>query len=128
MAALGPALQPELWVDDTAAAVAFYERAFGAAVQHRAGDPDDSDGVVQLSIGGAHFWVSGASEAMRRFSARSLGGGTARFLLVVDDPRAVSEAAVSEAAVAAGAQETTGGVRLRRTDEQAHGLRRRVSC
>jgi uncharacterized glyoxalase superfamily protein PhnB len=30
-------VQPELWVDDTAAAVAYYERAFGALVEHRVG-------------------------------------------------------------------------------------------
>jgi PhnB protein len=88
-------LQPELWVADTAAATAYYQRAFGAVVEHRVGGSDDPDGVVQLSVGGARFWVAGASEELQRFDPASLRGGTARFLLVVDDPRAVADAAVA---------------------------------
>jgi PhnB protein len=95
-------IQPELWVRDTAAAVDYYERAFGAAVEHRAGAPDDPDGVVQLSIGEARFWVTGTSEELRRLDAANLGGGTARFLLVVEDP-----SAIAAAAVAAGARQTS---------------------
>jgi PhnB protein len=95
-------IQPELWVRDTAAAVDFYGRAFGAAVEHRAGAPEDPDGVVQLSIGDARFWVAGTSKELRRFDAEELGGGTARFLLVVGDPRAVAGTAV-----AAGARQTS---------------------
>lgn len=95
-------IQPELWVRDTAAAAGFYERAFGAAVEHRVGAPDDPDGVVQLSIGEARFWVAGASRDLKRFDAGDLGGGTARFLLVVEDPEAVAAAAIG-----AGARETS---------------------
>jgi predicted Rdx family selenoprotein len=51
--AMRAALQPELWVSDTAAAVRYHERAFGAVVEHRVGNPDDPDGVVQLTIGEA---------------------------------------------------------------------------
>jgi PhnB protein len=87
-------LQPELWVGDTAAAVAYYGTAFGAVVEHRVGGPDDTDGVVQLSVSGARFWVAGSSEQLGRFDARSIGGGTARFLLVVEDPQSVTDGAV----------------------------------
>ena len=97
-----PDIQPELWVQDTAAAIRFYERAFGAAVQHRVGGPDDPDGVAQLSVAGAGFWVAGASVQMGRFSPSAIGGATARLLLVVDEP-----AAVADAAVAAGANLTS---------------------
>ena len=95
-------LQPQLWVENTASAVDYYQRAFGAVIEHRVGDPDDADGVIQLSLGRVRFWVSGASEQMRRFAPAAIGGATGRFLLVVDDP-----AAVSEAAVAAGARLTS---------------------
>jgi PhnB protein len=88
-------LQPELWVRDTAVAVTYFERAFGAVVEHRVGGPTDPDGVVQLSVGGAHFWLSGTSTSMGRLEAAAIGGATARFLLVVDDPRSVAEAAVT---------------------------------
>jgi len=91
-------LQGELWVEDTAAAVAFYERAFGAVVEHRVGAPEDPDGVVQLSVGGARFWVSGASAELRRFSPASIGGSTGRLLLIVADPRALAAAAVAAGA------------------------------
>jgi PhnB protein len=87
-------LQPELWVRDTAAAVAYYERSFGAVVEHRVGGPDDADGVVGLSVSGARFWVAGSSEELGRFDAALIGGGTARFLLVVEDPQSVTDGAV----------------------------------
>jgi PhnB protein len=88
-------LQPELWVRDTGAAVAYYERAFGAVVQHRVGGRDDTDGVVQLSVSGARFWVSGASDQLGRFAPAAIGGATGRALLVVDDPVFVTDAAVA---------------------------------
>jgi PhnB protein len=91
-------IQPELWVNDTAAATAYYERAFGAVVEHRVGGPDDPDGVVQLALNGARFWVSGASEQFGRFNPASIAGATARFLLVVDHPRPVMDAAVAAGA------------------------------
>ena len=91
-------LQPELWVDDTASAVRYYERAFAAVVEHRVGGPDDADGIAQLAISGARFWVSAASGELGRFSPTEIGGGTGRMLLVVDDPQAVVDAAVTEGA------------------------------
>ena len=92
-------MQPELWVRDTAAAVAYYERAFGAVVEHRVGPPDDTNGVVQLSVSGARFWVAATSEAMGRLDAAAIRGATGRTLLVVDDPRSVTDAAVAAGAV-----------------------------
>ena len=49
-------IQPELWIDRAAAAVAFYESAFGARVLHQVGEGDEI--VAQLAIGDAAFWVS----------------------------------------------------------------------
>ena len=91
-------LQPELWVENTAAAARFYQRAFGAVIEHRVGGPDDSDGVIQLSVSGARFWVAGASESMGRLHPAAIGGATARFLLVVDEPTATWDAAVAAGA------------------------------
>ena len=48
-------IQPELWVDRGAEAVAFYQAAFGATELHRAGDGQDI--VAQLAIGDAAFRV-----------------------------------------------------------------------
>jgi PhnB protein len=98
MRSMAAELQPKLWVGDTAAAVAFYERAFGAHVEHRVGAADDPDGVVQLAVGEARFWLSAASEEMRRFDPAVLGGGTGRLLLIVEDPRATVDAATAAGA------------------------------
>jgi PhnB protein len=95
-------IQPELWVRDGPAAVAFYERALGAVVEHRVVGPEDADVIAQLSVAGARFWVSTASEELRRFSPDEIGGATGRMLLVVDDPESLLKAAV-----AAGARQTS---------------------
>jgi PhnB protein len=95
-------IQPELWVHDGPAAVEFYERAFGAVVEHRVDGPGDDDIVAQLSVAGARFWVSSASAEIGRFSPRVIGGATGRMLLVVDDPESLLVTAV-----AAGATQTS---------------------
>jgi PhnB protein len=65
------------------------------------GGTDDAEAVVvQLSVGPASFWVADESPSHANFSPESLGGGTVRMLLIVDDP----DAAVARA-VAAGATE-----------------------
>ncbi|MGI8593290.1 MAG: VOC family protein [Solirubrobacteraceae bacterium] len=102
MAELPVEIQPELWVSDGAAAVAFYERALGAVVEHRVGGPGDPSVIAQLSVAGARFWVSTASDRLHRFSPDAIGGATGRVLLVVDDPESLLRAAV-----AAGATETS---------------------
>jgi PhnB protein len=91
-------IQPELWVERAGAAVAFYEAAFGARVLHLVGEGDDI--VAQLAVGDAAFWVTAASQEMRRFSPESIGGATGRTLLVVDDPVATWERAVAAGAAA----------------------------
>jgi PhnB protein len=91
-------IQPELWVERAAGAVAFYQEAFGATVLHLAGDGDDL--VAQLAVGDAAFWVSAASPDTNRFSPAALGGGTGRTLLVDDDPDGMFERAVTAGAVA----------------------------
>ncbi len=84
--------QPELWVDHAAAAVSFYEAAFGAKVVHRVGEGDDI--VAQLAMEEAAFRVASASPDMKRLSPLAIDGATSRTLLVVDDPDAVAEQAV----------------------------------
>jgi PhnB protein len=91
-------IQPELWVDRADAAVAFYEAAFGATIVHHVGDGDDI--VAQLAVDAAAFWVASADASRRRFSPRAIGGATSRTLLVVDDPDAIFERAVSAGATA----------------------------
>jgi PhnB protein len=89
----------ELSVRRGRAAVEFYEAAFGAVQVYRVGGTDDHPEVVaQLAIGEASFWVSDESPEHGNFSPESVGGATARMLLVVDDPKATFERAVASGA------------------------------
>ena len=90
-------VQPELWVDRAAAAVAFYESAFGARVLMRVGGGEDI--VAQLDVDGAVFWVAAVGDSQSRKVPEQIGGATARFLLVVDDPQTVHAQAVEAGAV-----------------------------
>jgi PhnB protein len=89
-------IQPQLWVEGAATAVAFYEAAFGAVVRHRVGDGEDI--VALLTVGDAAFWVSSADPATGRLSPVRAGGATSRTLLAVDDPDHVHHQAVSAGA------------------------------
>jgi PhnB protein len=83
------------------AAVEFYKAAFGAIEVYRVGGTADNPAVVsQLTVGSSSFWVADESPEHANFSPESVGGGTVRMLLIVDDP----DAAVDRA-VAAGATE-----------------------
>ena len=90
-------IQPELWVNRGAAAVAFYTSAFGARVLHRVGEGEDI--VAQLAVDNAVFWVAAVGVSTHRLVPRAIGGATARFLLVVDEPDAVQAQAVAAGAV-----------------------------
>jgi PhnB protein len=92
---------PQLSVRHGRAAVDFYKAAFGAIEVYRVGGTDENpDVVAQLTVGDASFWVSDESPPNANYSPESLGGGTVRLLLIVDDP----DAAVRRA-TAAGAME-----------------------
>src|SRR3954453_14751450 len=84
-------------------AIEFYKTAFGAVVDYQVGDESI---VAQLSIGeDATFWVADESPEHFNFSPETVGGGTVRMLLIVDDPDAVN--AVGAAAGATPMREAT---------------------
>jgi PhnB protein len=103
-------LMPELAVRRGREAIAFYAAAFGAEVEYRVGGTDEHEPVVaQLAVDGARFWVSDESPEHGSASPESVGGATARMLLVVDDPEAVVRRAVAAGAeLAAGVVEQHG--------------------
>jgi PhnB protein len=105
-------IQPQLWVDGAATAVAFYTAAFGANVLHQVGDGEDI--VAQLAVGEAVFWVAAADPDSGRFNPKSLSGATGRTLLVVDDPSSVLARAVSAGATEAAPVADEHGWRLGR--------------
>ena len=105
-------IQPELWISRAAAAVSFYQAAFGARVLHQVGEGDEI--VAQLAIGDAYFWVSSGGADGPRFSPEAIGGATGRILLVVDEPDPVFARAVEAGATAASEMGDEHGWRLGR--------------
>ncbi len=93
-------IEAELWVEGPAAAIAFYEQAFGAEVLHRVGDGEDI--VARLEIDAARFWIANADPESGRPAPPQVDGPTARLLLDVSDPDEVFRRAL-----AAGAQEVS---------------------
>jgi PhnB protein len=88
---------PMLSVRRGAKAIEFYKAAFGAGELFRL---DDENGAVvaRLSVGDAEFWVADESPEHQNFSPESLGGGTVRMVMIVDDPDAAFERAVAAGA------------------------------
>jgi PhnB protein len=94
-----PSTQAQLSVRNGRAAVDFYKQAFGAVEVYRFGGTDDLEEVVaQLTVGNSMFWVEDESPPNGNFSPESVGGATARMLLIVDDPEAVLAQAVAAGA------------------------------
>ena len=54
--------------------------------------------MARLSVGGAEFWLSDESPEHGNFSPQSLGGGSVRMVLNVQDPDAVFLSAVKAGA------------------------------
>ena len=95
-AATKPSLAPMLSVRRGTEAVDFYKTAFGATELFRVGDSGAV--VAQLAIGLSEFWVADESPENKNFSPETLGGGTVRMVMVVEDPDAVFAQAVAAGA------------------------------
>ena len=94
------------------AAIEFYKAAFGAVVDYQVGDESI---VAQLSVGeDATFWVADESPEHFNFSPETVGGGTVRMLLIVDDPDATIARAAAAGATIVYAAEDQYGWRLGR--------------
>lgn len=81
-------VSPMLSVRRGATAVDFYKAAFGASELFRL-DSETGEVVARLSVNGAEFWVADESPEHQNFSPESLGGGTVRMVMIVDDPDAM---------------------------------------
>jgi PhnB protein len=78
-------------------AIEFYKAAFDAVELFRVDDGSGSV-VAQLAIDACEFWLADESPAHFNFSPATLGGGTVRMVLTVEDPDAVFERAVAAGA------------------------------
>ena len=90
-------IAPMLSVRNGARAIEFYKAAFGAGELFRM-DSETGEVVARLAVEGAEFWVADESPEHLNFSPESLGGGTVRMVMIVDDPDAAFERAVAAGA------------------------------
>ena len=90
-------IAPMLSVRSGVRAIEFYKAAFGAGELFRV---DDESGAVvaRLSVGAAEFWLADESPEHFNFSPESLGGGSVRMVMTVEDPDAAFERAVAAGA------------------------------
>jgi PhnB protein len=90
-------IAPMLSVRNGATAIEFYKEAFGAGELFRI-DSESGAVVARLSVGAGEFWVADESPENQNFSPESLGGGTVRMVMIVEDPDAAFDRAVAAGA------------------------------
>jgi PhnB protein len=91
-------IAPMLSVRRGATAVEFYKAAFGARELYRVDAPDGAV-VARLAVDSAEFWVADESPEHQNFSPETLGGGTVRMVMIVDDPDAACARAIAAGAI-----------------------------
>lgn len=97
-----PRLGPYITVDDGAAAIDFYRRAFGAEEMSRMADPNGRVGHAEIRIGDAVIMLSDEYTEHGARSPKSIGGSPVMLHLYVEDADAVVAAAVEAGAMAEG--------------------------
>jgi PhnB protein len=90
-------IAPMLSVRRGKSALEFYVAAFGATELYLI-ESDDGHVVARLGVGGGEFWVADESPEHANFSPESLGGGTVRMVMTVEDPDAMFGRAVAAGA------------------------------
>jgi PhnB protein len=90
-------IAPMLSVRNGVKALEFYKAAFGAGELFRI-DAESGAVVARLSVGGAEFWVADESPEHLNFSPETLGGGSVRMVMIVNDPDATFARAVAAGA------------------------------
>jgi PhnB protein len=90
-------ISPLLSVRRGKEALDFYKAAFGAVEKFRVEDPGGAV-VATLAVGEAQFWVADESPEHQNFSPETLGGGTVRMILTVEEPDAAFDRAVAAGA------------------------------
>ena len=90
-------IAPMLSVRNGNKAVDFYKTAFGASELFRL-DGEDGSVVAHLTVGGGEFWVADESPDHANFSPETLGGGSVRLVMTVEDPYTVFNQAVAAGA------------------------------
>lgn len=90
-------IAPWLSVQNGSDTVTFYKTAFAAIEAYRLDTPDGGL-VVQLSVNGAHFWVSGGGADNINTATELAGNGNIRIILTVANPDILFEQAIAAGA------------------------------
>jgi PhnB protein len=105
-------LTPYIIVKNAVAAIAFYEKAFGAKEEYRLAGPDGQIGHAELVIGAGRLMLADESPAFGALSPPSIGGTPVKLHLYVDDV----DATIARA-------QTAGATVLRPAQDQFYGDR-----
>jgi PhnB protein len=89
---------PYLVADGAAAALAFYERVFGARLLMRLDGPGGKIGHAEIQIGTSRLMLADEHPEMGIRGPRSIGGSSVSLMLYVPDVDAVVAAAVAAGA------------------------------
>jgi PhnB protein len=93
-----PTLTPYLIIRNAAAAIEFYQVAFGATERMRMSGPGGAIGHAELLIGDGLLMLADEMPAMGHSSPQAIGGTPVSLLLYVGDVDAVVERAVAAGA------------------------------
>jgi PhnB protein len=89
---------PYLAVEDAAAAIEYYKKAFGATERVRMDAPDGKIGHAELEIGGSLVMLSDPFPQSSTTPPKELGGTTCSIFMYVEDVDAVVKQAVDAGA------------------------------
>jgi PhnB protein len=106
-------IAPLLSVRKGAKALEFYQAAFGTEELFKVQSPDGAV-VARLAVNGAEFWVADESPEHFNFSPETIGGGSVRMILTVENPDAAFNRAVAAGAKVITPMENNYGWRLGR--------------
>lgn len=106
-------IAPMLSLRNGTRAIEFYRAAFGAEELLRV-ENEGGEVVARLSVEGAEFWLADESPEHFNFSPETLGGGSVRMVMIVEDPDKVFARAVAAGAKAVWPMRNEHGWRLGR--------------
>ena len=93
-----PAIVPMLYLKDLSAAIAFYEKAFGATERWRVQNEDGSTHVAEMTVPPAVFRLHEEVSRDRALSPETLNGTSIVLGLLSDDPDQMAARAISAGA------------------------------
>jgi PhnB protein len=85
---------PQLIIKEGAAAIEFYQKAFGAILKGRWDNPDGTVHVAEMELEGTLFHIREESISKKDLSPKTAGGITTIIGVFVDDPYALFEKAL----------------------------------